>query len=255
MNSLIADCSPLTRPLDLPLYSIDKIVNEIKSESILVVAPHPDDETLGCGGAIALLRSRGYTVKILVVSDGTQSHPNSSKYPAPVLRNLRATETIWAMGLLGVETNHIAFLQLPDGAVPKIREPDFQAAVNRFCTYLELANPKIVFAPSRSDPHPDHRATWQILCTAIRQSRLSPRVIEYPIWDWDLKQRKLSNQDVVHPWRLDIAEVLALKQQAIAAYRSQTTNLIDDDPNGFRLTAEMLENFAQPWEIYLEENY
>jgi len=46
-----------------------------------------------------------------------------------------------------------------------------------------------------------------------------------------------------------------LIQQAIAAYRSQTTNLIDDDPNGFRLTAEMLENFAQPWEIYLEESY
>jgi LmbE family N-acetylglucosaminyl deacetylase len=252
MNSLIADCSPLTRPLDLPLYSIDNVVNEIDSESILVVAPHPDDETLGCGGAIALLRSRGYTVKILVVSDGTQSHPNSTKYPAPLLRDLRATETICAMGLLGVETNHITFLQLPDGAVPKIREPDFQAAVNQCHAYLELANPKIIFIPWRSDPHPDHRATWQILYTALKQAEVDSRVIEYPIWDWDPKQRKLSNQDVNHPWRLDIAEVLTLKQQAIATYRSQTTNLIDDDPNGFRLTAEMLENFAQPWEIYLE---
>jgi hypothetical protein len=44
-----------------------------------------------------------------------------------------------------------------------------------------------------------------------------------------------------------------LKQQAIAAYRSQTTNLIDDDPEGFRLTPEMLANFAHPWEVYLEE--
>ncbi len=255
MNSLIADCSPLTRPLDLPLYSIDKIVNEIDCESILVVAPHPDDETLGCGGAIALLRSRGYTVKILVVSDGTQSHPDSIKYPAPRLRNLRETETIGAMDLLGVEPNYITFLQLPDGAVPKIREADFQTALNRFCTYLELANPKIVFAPSRSDPHPDHRATWQLLCTALKQAEVDSRVIEYPIWDWDTKQRKLLNQDFNHAWRLDITEVLTLKQQAINAYRSQTTNLIDDDPKGFRLTAEMLENFAQPWEIYLEANY
>lgn len=253
MNSLIADCSPLTRPLDLPLYSIDEIVNEIDSESILVVAPHPDDETLGCGGAIALLRSRGYTVQILVVSDGTQSHPNSSKYPAPVLRDLRETETMCAMGLLGVQPNRINFLQLPDGAVPKIREPDFQAALNRFCTYLELANPRIIFAPSRSDPHPDHRATWQLLWTALKQAGLSPRIIEYPIWDWDPEQRKLSNQDTHHPWRLDIAKVLTLKQQAIAAYRSQTTDLIDDDPTGFRLTDQMLKNFAQPWEIYLEE--
>ena len=255
MNSSLADCSPLARPLDLPLYSIDEIVKDINSESILVIAPHPDDETLGCGGAIALLRARGYTVQILVMSDGTQSHPNSSKYPTPLLRDLRENETIGAMGLLGVELNHITFLQLPDGAVPKIREPDFQAAVNRFCTYLELANPKIVFAPSRSDPHPDHRATWQLLCTALKQAEVDPRVIEYPIWDWDTKQRNLSNQDTHHPWRLDIAEVLTLKQQAIAVYRSQTTDLIDDDPTGFRLTAEMLENFAQPWEIYLEADY
>jgi hypothetical protein len=46
--------------------------------------------------------------------------------------------------------------------------------------------------------------------------------------------------------------VVELKQQAIAFYRSQTTNLIDDDPEGFCLTPEMLANFTRPWEVYLE---
>ena len=53
-------------------------------------------------------------------------------------------------------------------------------------------------------------------------------------------------------WLLDIGAVVELKQQAIAAYRSQTTDLIDDDPEGFRLTDVMLANFTRPWEVYFE---
>lgn len=250
MNLTVTDCSPLARPLDLPLHSVE----EIAAEPVLVVAPHPDDETLGCAGAIALLRSRGYSVQVLVVSDGTQSHPNSRKYPAPVLRDLREAETHCAMSLLRVEPAHITFLQLPDGAIPSTCAPNFQSAVNRCYVFLNLINPKIVFVPWRADPHPDHRATWQIVSAALKQAAFLPRVIEYPIWDWDPQQRQLLSQNSNRLWRLDIAEVVTLKQRAIAAYRSQTTDLIDDDPTGFRLTAQMLQNFAQPWEIYLEEN-
>jgi LmbE family N-acetylglucosaminyl deacetylase len=89
------------------------------------------------------------------------------------------------------------------------------------------------------------------LAAALESTRSIPRVIEYPIWDWDPQQRRLLNQDV-KPWRLDISAVVGLKQQAIAAYRSQISDLIDDDPTGFRLSAQMLETFTQPWEIYLE---
>ena len=46
----------------------------------LVVAPHPDDESLGCGGAIVLLRKFGNEVTVLTVSDGALSHPNSKKF-------------------------------------------------------------------------------------------------------------------------------------------------------------------------------
>ncbi|MBW4552289.1 MAG: PIG-L family deacetylase [Aphanocapsa sp. GSE-SYN-MK-11-07L] len=250
MTSTIHDSSPLAKPLKLPLSSIA----EIAAEPVLVVAPHPDDETLGCAGAIALLRARGYTVQILVVSDGAQSHPNSQKFPAPVLTALRAAETDRAMAILGVESDQITFLELPDGAVPHAEAPGFEAAVSACYTYLKTVTPKLVFAPWRSDPHPDHQATWQILTAALAQAVLSPRVLEYPIWDWDPQQRQLSSPDFQAAWRLDIAEVVTLKQQAISAYCSQTTDLIDDDPTGFRLSAQMLENFAQSWEIYLERN-
>ncbi len=236
----------LNNPLALPFGSFTS------QESVLIVAPHPDDETLGCGGAIALLRSDHCPVSVLVISDGTQSHPRSLKYPAPVLQQLRQQETLDALTILGVDRASVTFLRLPDGAVETlVTSAEHQAACG---TYLEAIAPKTIFLPWRHDPHPDHRATWQLIHSAIAHLRVAPRLIEYPIWDWDLAQScGLPNSAQITGWRLNIEAVVSLKLRAIAAYRSQITDLIDDDPNGFRLTPEMLANFMHPWEIYFEE--
>lgn len=249
MHRQIVDRLLFTNPTALPLHTIDTIA----TAPVLVVAPHPDDETLGCGGAIALLRSLGCQVNILVISDGTMSHPRSRKYPAPILRNLREVETRSATFTLGVE-DAVTFLRLPDGAVPTPESPGFPAAMVLCRDRIAALTPKIIFLPWRSDPHPDHRATWQLIHAALTDLSLSPRSIEYPIWDWDEAQRsEVPEPDRFTAWRLDITQVVEKKKQAIAAYRSQTTNLIDDDPEGFRLTPEMLANFTRPWEVYLEE--
>lgn len=235
----------LANPEILALRSVEAIA----CTSALVVAPHPDDETLGCGGAIALLRDRGCNVQVLVISDGTLSHPHSCKYPAPKLRALRESETISALAVLGVDATAVTFLRLPDGAVPT-QGSEFSQAVASCRNYLTQFAPQLIFLPLRYDPHPDHRASWKLIHTALANLNLSPRLIEYPIWDWDETQR--GNLPNLPSWRLDISSVVELKQQAIAHYHSQTTNLIDDDPDGFRLTPEMLANFTCPWEVYLE---
>jgi LmbE family N-acetylglucosaminyl deacetylase len=240
--------SPLTQPETLPLESIAKIA----TDRVLIVAPHPDDEALGCAGAISLLKARGCKVRILVISDGAKSHPNSRKYPAAALQALRKTETLAAMQLLGVAKADITFMQLPDSAVPDPESPTFNAAATLCHAYLAATSPQLLILPWRNDPHPDHRATWQLFAAALARCTFAPRTIEYPIWDWDRNQRRSITEGLITPWRLDISPVLDLKQQAIAAYRSQTTNLIDDDPTGFRLSPEMLANFSHPWEIYLE---
>ncbi|MBE9179581.1 PIG-L family deacetylase [Oculatella sp. LEGE 06141] len=248
MNPPGISSSPLLNPTALPLRSVSTIAG-----SALVVAPHPDDETLGCGGAIALLRASGYSVHILVISDGTLSHPRSLKYPAPRLQALREAETLAALSVLGVSPTEATFLRLKDGSVPADVSNGFQAAITHCLACLNTRMPNTLFLPWRADPHPDHRATWQIVRAAVDNLTYSPRILEYPIWDWDLKQQgELANFEQVVGWRLDIEAVLETKQQAIAAYRSQTTNLIDDDPDGFQLTPEMLANFARPWEMYLE---
>ncbi|MBE9189485.1 PIG-L family deacetylase [Gloeocapsopsis crepidinum LEGE 06123] len=239
----------LAHPEQIPLRPAKAIAD---FGSTLIVAPHPDDESLGCGGAIALLQQLSISVEVLVMSDGTQSHPNSRRYPAPALRDLRESETRTALSILGV--NAVTFFRLQDGAVPHRNASDFDTAVACLRDYLSSRNFKSLFLPWRYDPHPDHRATWELLTAAIYTANLSVRQIEYLIWDWDPLQRKDATlPGNVEPWRLDISTVIDLKQQAIAAYRSQTTDLIDDDPEGFRLTPQMLAHFAHSWELYLEQ--
>lgn len=251
MSRSSTELSPFTNPSQIPFRSLS-----ILQEPILIVAPHPDDETLGCGGAIALLQKLGYSVRVLVVSDGTKSHPNSRQYPPLRLRAVREAETLAAMALLGVKTKQVSFLRLPDGAIPTPDAPSSEQAITACQAYLSQHIPKTIFLPYRFDPHPDHRATWQLIHHVLSSLSQFPYLVEYPIWDWDVEQRNpLLDSQQFKVWRIDITEVIALKQQAIALYQSQITDLIDDDPEGFRLTPDLLANFTHSWEMYLEDNH
>ncbi len=216
----------------------------------LFVAPHPDDESLGCGGAIALLRKIGAEVEILVVSDGTLSHPNSIKFPKEKLRNLRENELIEAANILGVDESCITFFRYPDRNVPNEDSPLFDETVAHCREYLTNSNPQTIFVPWRRDPHPDHRAAYQLFNAAKTDD---VKIIEYPIWLYELAESDDAPlQTEVTAFRLDITSVVGIKQQAIRAHRSQTTDLIDDDPHGFRLSEQVLANFAAPFELYLK---
>jgi LmbE family N-acetylglucosaminyl deacetylase len=219
----------------------------------LVVAPHEDDETLGCGGLIALLRQRDMTVNVMFTSDGSGSHPNSLAYPPDALRDLRETEAFSATAILGVDPAHLTFLRLPDTNVPHPGDDRFQDAVCRFRDAANLETVDTLVMPWRRDPHSDHRATWHIVSAALENMVRRIRVIEYPIWVWDLgKPDDLPMPGEMHGWRLDISSVLDQKLAAIDVYRSQVTDMISDDPSGFRLQPETLAHFSHDREVYLE---
>ena len=227
-------------------------------QTTLVVAPHPDDESLGCGGAIAQLRRQGHSVHVLFVSDGSMSHPRSKKYSALARRDLREQEARDALSVLGVDSSAISFLRLPDTQVPTRPDaahpnPLFDEAVARIAQHLHRLRPHTVLAPWRRDPHGDHRATWQLLRAAVDEVDRSLRWIEYPIWVWETTNLSdLPTPADGHWLKLEITDVLPQKQRAIAAHVSQTTSLIDDDPEGFVLSQSMIAHFVQPYEYYLE---
>ena len=99
------------------------------------------------------------------------------------------------------------------------------------------------------DPHCDHQAAAAIV--RLARVDLGPiRTFAYPVWGWTLPQGT-----EVGPGpsglRLDIGAHRAAKAAAIGAHRSQTTDLISDDPTGFRLEPAMVERFTGPYEIFV----
>lgn len=220
----------------------------------VVIAPHPDDESLGCGGLLALLSKANVPVWCVLVSDGTMSHPHSTKFPPAARQALRETELRLALAELGVGSHLLQTLNLPDANVPYPESPTGAAAVQQLHDFLIQTGPQTILCPWRRDPHPDHRATSALVRAALATLPLPPRLLEYVVWAWE----RAAPTDLPQPgeatgWRLDISTVLPQKQRAIAAHRSQLApGIIDDDLTGFLLSTEMLAHFAQPFEAYLE---
>lgn len=214
----------------------------------LIVAPHADDESLGCGGIISLAKKYGQTVYILLLSDGTLSHPNSKDFPKDKLRETRENELVEAASLLGVQAEQIIFCRYQDRNVPGKSSEGFDDAVANMSKMLGILKPQSIFVPWRRDPHPDHRAAFDLINAAETEQA---KIYEYPIWLQELgNSDDAPTSDEVMPFRVNIESVLDKKLKAIAAHRSQTTDLISDDPEGFRLSEEMLASFNVPYETF-----
>src|ERR1700733_13862702 len=90
----------------------------LEDRPFVVVAPHPDDESLACGGLIADACRQGVRGKVVIVSDGAGSHPNSRAYPPDRLSSLLEEEARQAGAELGLRPEEMLFLGLPDRFVP-----------------------------------------------------------------------------------------------------------------------------------------
>lgn len=216
----------------------------------VVVAPHPDDESLACGGLLALLARASVEAHVVVATDGAASHPGSVAFPPDRLSELREVEVREAVRRLGHgERTHL--LGLPDGNVPAPEAPGFARAVVALRTLLTEIAPQTVVLPWRRDPHPDHVATWRVADAALVGSAV--RRLEVPIWLWHRGDAHSTPRDAeATAWRLDVSPVLAEKAAAVAAHASQTTGLVSDSPDAFRLTPDLLAPFERPFEVYIE---
>ncbi len=187
----------------------------------VVLAPHPDDETLAVGGLIAELLARGTTVVLLAATDGEASHPGSRVARPDELRAVRTAETSAALAALGaglpgrlVEQR----LHLPDGGLTA-REDELIRALAPL-----LGADDWCIAPLDGDGHPDHDSAGR--AAAATCAATGARLLSYPLWVWHWA----APDDPRVPWeralRLPLpAQARRRKREALACYPSQTEPL------------------------------
>lgn len=173
---------------------------DLRGECLLVLAPHPDDEVIGCGGLVALHLREGRAVHIVVATDGAQAGDGAQ----------REAESRTALALLGDAT--IEFLRFPDRNLENASDLD-----GRLAAILHQRRPDLIAVPSPLEIHPDHMALSRAFCELIARD---PSLFAH------LAIARVAFYEVSAPLRpnalVDITPVAADKYAAIEAHTSQT---------------------------------
>jgi LmbE family N-acetylglucosaminyl deacetylase len=150
------------------------------ARSALVLAPHPDDETLGCGAVIARKVAAGTRVTVLIVTDGRHSHDSAHITPEE-LAALRREEMAEAAARLGLPAGAVRWAGVVDGTVT---EHERELAVTVADLVAEVA-PDEIYATCADEPHPDHAAVGRVARRVVRASERPIALLEYPVWLWN----------------------------------------------------------------------
>jgi LmbE family N-acetylglucosaminyl deacetylase len=182
---------------------------------LIVVAPHPDDETLGAGATIAQLVAAGIDVQVVSVSDGGAAQPGATPLDQMRMEATRHHELRRATTVLGVGPP--TSLGLPDG-----RLADYEDRIaDSLAEILDAAAVRPWCAATwRGDGHPDHEAVGRAAATAC--ARVDAVLLEYPIWMWHWA----TPHDPAVPWGRahsvpTSSWAAARKRRAAQCFRSQ----------------------------------
>ncbi|MGD0884879.1 MAG: PIG-L family deacetylase [Thermodesulfovibrionales bacterium] len=165
---------------------------------VVFLAPHPDDEALGCAGTLTLLNRKGVSSTVVFLTNGEKIQGE----PSTVIAEKRKEEARRASKMLGCREP--VFLGFPDGEVGDHRD----ALSKHIADIIAVKKPDIVFAPSPIDFHQDHMATAKISLELLSK----------------LDSFKLAFYEVYSTIRfthlIDITEVVEQKKEVILNYRT-----------------------------------
>lgn len=182
----------------------------------LVLAPHPDDETLACGATVMRKVAASTPVHVVVVSDGRTWPPQREPEANVATRDRELRAACALLGLGAGDVTHLAF-----------REQELADAgtdlVDAVADAVRRTRPVHVLSTSEFDPHPDHAA----LGVAVRRALAGTgvRVLAYPVWQW-VSPRSWTRTAQGATVRAELVRTdgyLERKRAAVAVYRSQLT--------------------------------
>jgi LmbE family N-acetylglucosaminyl deacetylase len=218
---------------------------------VLVVAPHPDDETFGCGGTLALLARANPSLKVIFVTDGSASHPGHALQSPEAIAAMRRDEARSAAAILGVDRSLFTFLSEPDGSLAQLGVGPIRELTGRIAGLVLDEKPSAIFLPCRNDGSSEHEAVFTIVRGAVDRTGLSPRFLEYPVWSrWNSSLLAPSIFTAKRVWRVNLGGISDVKARAMACYASQLLPIPPDSsaalPDGF---ASM---FLGSYEFFIE---
>jgi LmbE family N-acetylglucosaminyl deacetylase/glycosyltransferase involved in cell wall biosynthesis len=177
----------------------------LRGERLLVLAPHPDDEVIGCGGLIAQHLRENRVVRVVVATDGTRATGAAGDQEA--YRTLREDESRRGLSVLG--GGEIEFLRFPDRDLN-------DAVAEKIAATLRSSRPDLICVPSPIEIHPDHANLSRAFCELIQRDESLFA---------DLATARVAFYEVSQPIRpntlVDITDVAEAKYAAIAAHESQ----------------------------------
>lgn len=193
------------------IFNNSCLVWEPGAEKVMVLAPHMDDETIGCGGTLARHVRAGGVVTVVFLTDGRHGGGALSKdLKGDALRaeqaKLVATRKAEAReALLRLGVQNMIFFDFEDGALAEETR-----AAGRLRSVLEAERPDLIYVPSFLEQHPDHYAASAILLEASRDCDRSIQCIGYEVWT-----------PLFPNCFVRIDEVVDVKRSALGQYRSQ----------------------------------
>jgi len=211
----------------------------------VVVAAHPDDETLGAGGLLHRLAEAGRPADVVVVTDGAGSHAGSATLAPEDLVPMRARELAAGVAVLS-PGSAVTTLGFPDGGTREHREA-VAAALRAAVGDEPLA---VLVAPWRGDGHRDHRVVGEVCAELAAET--GARLLEYPVWLWHWATP--DHADV--PWdrlrALPLADRdLTAKRRALAQHVTQTQPWSPAPEDAAPLHPEFLRNFDRDVEPFV----
>ncbi len=219
------------------------VTNAATGRSCLVLAPHPDDETLGCGTAIMRRVDASTPVHVVVVSDGSTWPPGRD--PAENIAT-RDAELRAACKLLGLPAAGVTHLDFPEQGLHLAGDDLVDAVADAIRTW----EPAEVLTTSECDPHPDHAALGVATRRAV--SGTGARVLVYPVWQWDhprswVRTLRASSR----PELVSTAGYLERKRAAVDVYGSQLSSVAGGDlTGGYGLGPRFLGRFLGSHEMF-----
>ena len=182
----------------------------VMPDKVLIVAPHPDDEVLGCSGLIQRLLSEGKQVDVVILSGGGKSHAGCCNIDESILIESRRNLSRKAVKILGLPLENLHFMDYPDGSIA------FDSSeTDRLKKLIEMLQPKVIFVPHKGEGWSDHLEAGRIVRKLVGETS-GVSLYEYCVWFW---YYNVWNIDRKNAYVLKMTEEeLSRKNEAIDAY-------------------------------------